>query len=145
MKALIPLLMLLSTLTFLQCKSAKSSTKPNASLENTYWKLAEMNGMPVVTPDDSREVHFILTKTNNQNQMKGFAGCNTLAGSYKADNHSITFTTITTRMFCDGKMEVEDFLTKTLSAATSYKINGDVLELHQGETFLAKFEAVYLK
>jgi len=145
MKALVPCLMLFSTLIFVQCKSSKVSTTPIASLENTYWKLSEINGMPVVTPTDSREVHFILTKTDNQNQIKGFAGCNTLAGSYKTDGQSITFSTITTRMFCEGKMEVENYLTKTLSEATSYKLNGNVLELYQGETFLAKFEAVYLK
>lgn len=145
MKALIPCLMLFSTLVFVQCKSSKPSLAATASLENTYWKLSEMNGMPVVTPADSKEVHFILTKTDNQNQLKGFAGCNTLAGSYKTDGQSISFTAITTRMFCEGRMEVENYLTKTLSEATSYQINGNVLELYQNETFLAKFEAVYLK
>lgn len=145
MKALIPCLMLFSTLVFVQCKSSKASLTANASLENTYWKLSEMNGMPVITPADSKEVHFILTKSDKQNQLKGFAGCNTLAGSYKTDGPSISFTAITTRMFCEGRMEVENYLTKTLSETTSYKINGNVLELYQGETFLAKFEAVYLK
>lgn len=145
MKALIPCLMLFSAMVFVQCKTSKSSAAPNTSLENTYWKLIEMNGMPVVTPADSKEVHFILTKADNQNQLKGFAGCNTLAGSYKTDGPSITFSAITTRMFCEGRMEIENYLTKTLSDATSYKIEGNVLELYQGETFLAKFEAVYLK
>lgn len=145
MKILICFVILLSACLFTQCKSSTATGSSNATLENTYWKLAEMNGMPVITPADSRDVHFILTKTENQNQLKGFAGCNTLAGSYTVEGVKISFTTITTRMFCEGKMEVENYFTKTLSDATAYKINGNVLELYQGETFLARFDAVYLK
>ncbi len=39
-------------------------------------------------------------------------------------------------------MAVEDFLLKALSSATSYKIEGDVLELLDGQTMLATFKAI---
>ena len=52
------------------------------TLENTYWKLSEVNGNPVITPEGSKEVHFILTAKGDQKNIKGFAGCNSITGSY---------------------------------------------------------------
>lgn len=139
------LLLCFAVVLFTQCKSTKQTSIATATLDNTYWKLSEMNGMPVITPADAREVHIILSKVDGNNQLKGFAGCNTVAGSFKTEGSALSFTAITTRMFCQDRMEVENFLTTTLSETDSYKIEGTVLELYKGNTFLAKFEAVYLK
>lgn len=135
---LIPLIIL----TLIQCKSAKV-TSSQATLENTYWKLSEMNGNPVFTPDGVREAHFILSAEGN---IKGFAGCNSLAGSYTLTDKKINFTVITTKMMCPPEqMEIETFFTKVLSSANTYKIEGETLELFEGNTALAEFKSVYLK
>jgi heat shock protein HslJ len=42
----------------------------------------------------------------------------------------------------DEQMAVEDFLLKTLSAASSYQVEGNVLELFEGQTSLADFKAI---
>lgn len=127
-----------------QCKASEKN-KSVGNLENTYWKLSEMNGMPVMTAENKKEVHFILTNSEGKKGIKGFAGCNNLGGSYTLKGNKIKFTPITTKMLCEKEMETEDFFTKALSSADSYKINGEELELYEGETFLAKFQSVYLK
>ena len=145
MKKILPILCL--TLIFIQCKTAQqpASAAATATLENTYWKLAEMNGQPVITPTDAREVHMILGPMGTEKQIKGFAGCNTIGGSYSTDGSKIKFVTLSTKMFCEDTQDVENFFLKVLSQADSYKINGQTLELYQGGTLLAPFTAVYLK
>lgn len=141
MKTLLPVLSLLVMFLF-QCKSAENTTS-TASLENTYWKLAEMNGMPVETPENSREVHMVLAAEKEEKHLRGFGGCNGLGGGYTLDGNKIKFTVITTKMFCD-RMDVENYFTKALNEADSYLIKGETLELYQGNTFLVRFNSVYL-
>jgi heat shock protein HslJ len=131
-------------LALLACCKPTEKTTSVARLENTYWKLSEMNGMPVITPADAKEVHMVLSSADGEKQLRGFGGCNGLGGSYTVDGNKIKFTTISTRMFCEGRMEVENFLTTVLREADTYKITGETLELYEGNTFLAKFESVYL-
>jgi heat shock protein HslJ len=121
------------------------NTASTATLENTYWKLAEMNGKPIVTPADAKEVHIILTNEGENKRVKGHAGCNSLGGSYTLSGNEIKFITITTKMMCVDRMDVEDFLLNALSVANRYKITGETLELFQGDTLVARFQSVYLK
>jgi putative lipoprotein len=129
---------------FLACCKPTAKTASVAHLENTYWKLSEMNGMPVITPADAKEVHIVLASADGEKQLRGFGGCNGLGGSYTLTGDKIKFTTISTKMFCESRMDVENFLTKVLAEADHYKITGETLELYEGGTFLAKFESVYL-
>ncbi|RAV99562.1 META domain-containing protein [Pseudochryseolinea flava] len=128
-----------------QCKPAEKTSASTASLENTYWKLSEMNGIPVSTPENQREVHFVLTKDGSELRVKGFAGCNTMGGSYTVNNNTIKFSTFSTKMMCSERMDIETFMFSTLNDADNFKIKGETLELYQGNTFLAKFESVYFK
>lgn len=129
---------------FLACCKPTEKTTSVAHLENTYWKLSEMNGMPVITPADAKEVHMVLASSDGEKTLRGFAGCNGLGGTYTVDGDRIKFTTITTRMFCESRMDVENFLTNVLQQADHYAIKGETLELYEGNTFLAKFDSVYL-
>jgi heat shock protein HslJ len=128
----------------LACCKPTEKTGSVAHLKNTYWKLSEMNGMPVMTPADAKEVHIVLASADGEKQLRGFGGCNGIGGSYTVDGDKIKFTTISTRMFCESRMDVENFLTKVLQQADSYKIKGETLELYEGNVFLTKFESVYL-
>lgn len=130
------LLLLAIIIILVQCKGTPTATGP--TLENTYWKLTEAGGKPVETPAQGREVHMILTSENN---IKGFAGCNGLGGDYTVDGNKVDFNTLTTRMFCELQMDVENRLTQALTEADRYVINGKTLELYKGEALLARFEA----
>jgi heat shock protein HslJ len=142
MRISIILLMFVITTTLMQCKSTHQGNNKNISVENTTWRLMEVNGMPVITPEGSKVVHFALSKKDGERRISGFAGCNTVVGTYKLDENSIAFTAASTRMFCADRMEIEQFFLQTLSATDSYKLNGKILELYQGNVFLAKFEAI---
>ena len=132
----------------LQCKSAKpsSDTSSTATLVNTDWRLVEMNGEPVQTPPGVREVHIILTHADQEDKIKGFAGCNNIGGTFKQDGQKLTFSAFSTRMMCPPEqMKVEDFLLKALTAADNYEIKGEKLTLLEGQTVVGRFESVYLK
>jgi heat shock protein HslJ len=132
----------------MQCKSSKpaSDTGSTATLTNTYWRLSEMNGEPVQPPAGTREVHIILSLDDQENRMKGFAGCNNIGGSFKQDGQKITFSAFSTKMMCEpNQMKVEDFLLKALTATDNYVIKGETLTLLEGDTVLATFQSVYLK
>ena len=132
--------------TVLQCKPTKVDTPSQATLLNTYWKLSEMNGNPVITPENSKEVHIILTRDGDESRLKGFAGCNSVGGSYLLEKEKLSFTPITTKMMCDtDRMKVEDYLLNALNTANGYSIEGEHLELLVGDTSVADFEAVYSK
>lgn len=129
-------------LTFTQCKPTKANKSP-ITLENTHWKLSEMNGNPIITPEGAKDVHFILTAEGGQKKIKGFAGCNSIMGSYTLSGDKIKFIVASTKMMCPvEQMAIEDFFTNALTTADSYKIDGDVLELYEGNTSLADFKAI---
>lgn len=102
-----------------------------------------MNGNPIITLDGSRDVHIMMATENGEKRISGFAGCNNLTGGYTLSGDKVKFVIATTKMMCpEEQMAVEDFLLSTLSSATSYKIEGNVLELLDGQTTLATFKAI---
>ena len=135
-------LLLVLALLMVQCKSTHVSTS-RPSLENTHWRLSEVNGNPIITLGGSRDVHITMATENGEKRISGFAGCNSLTGGYTLSGDKVKFVIATTKMMCpEEQMAVEDFLLTALSSATSYKIEGDVLELLDGETTLATFKAI---
>lgn len=116
-----------------------------AELLNTYWKLIEISGDPVVTKQGQREKK--LTLHVEENKVNGFGGCNSFFGTYTVDTGSLKFGPLAaTRRFCADSMDQENQFFKLLSVVTSYTINGQELDLidDQGKPVL-KLEAVYLK
>ncbi|HYG18331.1 MAG TPA: META domain-containing protein [Ohtaekwangia sp.] len=130
-------------ITLTQCKPTQNTTSV-ANLENTYWKLSEINGKPVTTAEGVKEVYMVLGKEGSEQRLKGFGGCNNMGGSYTLSGNTIKFIVISTKMACD-RMDIENFFFNALSRADRYLIKGETLELYQGETFLTRFESVYLK
>jgi heat shock protein HslJ len=128
-----------------QCKPTEPKTTSTAHLENTYWRLTEMNGEPLKTPENQREVHIVLAKDGNQTRLQGFAGCNNMGGNYTVNHEKIKFTVIATKMMCEGGMETENYLFGILDKADNYQIEGERLKLYQGKTLIGNFESVYLK
>ena len=137
----------------LSCNSTKKSTdtgissaNPNAELTETYWKLTELMGEPIVmTPGTKTEMRMILKKEGNQ--VSGNGGCNSFRGSYTLlEGSRLSFSPlVSTRMACDN-MEKETTFMELLQKADNYTIQGNVLNLNKGRMApLAKFEAVYLK
>ena len=135
------IVLLIPILLCLQCRSSqKHAGEGSVPLENTYWKLVEVNGNTVSTPANGREVYMVLSREDGSSTLKGHAGCNGLGGDYKAEGRQITFQPITTRMYCELQMEVENLFTKMLSSADNYRIVGETLELYSQDALLGKFD-----
>jgi uncharacterized lipoprotein YbaY/heat shock protein HslJ len=112
-------------------------------LLNTYWRLIEVEGREVTTPEGQREAHMILSPQDSR--VKGHAGCNNFFGGYRLDGDRLSFgQTGATMMACPAGMDTEQAFLAALGAVDRYAVDGAILSLFQGETLLARFEAVHL-
>ena len=123
-------------------KKAKTSAEP---IVEKYWKLKKLDGKDIkMVKNQEKEIYFML-KTDD-NRVTGFAGCNTILGSYKLEEgNRIRFSNMgSTMMACpDVDFNEADFL-KIFQIADNYTIDGDTLTLNVGRRApLAVFEAVY--
>lgn len=121
---------------------------PEEPLQNTYWKLVELDGQAVISPDGRREAHMILYSEDGENRVKGNAGCNRFFGGYDTDDtrkeQGITFGRMgATMMACIDGMDTERAFLDALENADRYVITGQTLAIYQGDTVLARFEAVH--
>ncbi len=110
-----------------------------AKLTGTKWVLAEVNGKPA-SPGQGESVHLVLHK---KGKVTGSTGCNNLAGGYIASEGALQFTpaAATMKMCSAPVMEQEQAVQAALQATTAYKIDGNRLELLNGDKSLAKFDA----
>ena len=118
---------------------------PDESLVNTYWKLINVDGAPVIAQDNVREAHLVLHR--DASHLAGSTGCNTLTGRYQVENARIAFNQVaTTKMACPtAPMKTEqDFLT-ALKQANAWHVEGARLQLlDDKDAPMASFEAVHL-
>lgn len=116
----------------------------NTPLDNTYWRLAELNGAPI-TPQEGqqRETHIIL---RIDGQVGGFGGCNHLTGRYERDGSLVRFVDLgSTLMACPYSDEEAAFMS-ALQRVTSFRILGESLDLRNDEgQSIALLRAVYLR
>jgi putative lipoprotein len=120
------------------------SVNPLAELSNTYWKLLEIDKVPVKMHDrQSKQSFFQLT--NNDLSVKGFAGCNNFSGSYTVNGNSIKFSPLAaTRKACSYDMATESKFLQALDDSRFYSIHEHGLKLlNTDKKVIAVFEAVY--
>ena len=115
-------------------------------LANTYWRLTELRGQPVVVEQNQREPHIVL-REDEQKRVSGSGGCNRMMGGYRTEGESISFDGMaTTMMACAKGMDTEKDFLKALGEAKAWKITGQRLELRdEGGTVIARFDAVHMK
>jgi putative lipoprotein len=113
-----------------------------ATLDKTYWRLTELGGAPVAVPANKREAHLIF-RTDGQH-VAGTSGCNRLIGTFETGPDSALKLNVggMTTMACpDPMMTQERNLLDALKAVTSYRIDGEKLELRNGDQVLARLES----
>ncbi len=118
--------------------------QPTTKLENTRWKLVELNDKPVTPVSDRQEAYLQLESKGKR--LAGSGGCNRILGGYELTGDQIRFTKIaSTRMACIKGMETEQEFLKALEATTGFKLSGRNLELYGDGKLLAKLEAIRAK
>jgi uncharacterized lipoprotein YbaY/heat shock protein HslJ len=115
----------------------------HAELQDTYWKLLELDGKPVVTPEGMREAHMVLASAGSS--ARGHAGCNNFFGTFQATEDKLTFSALgSTMMACLTGMDTEKAFLQALGETTRFEISGQFLTLFADDHPLARLEAVYL-
>ena len=127
---------------FLVQKGGVCSTENYASapLEQTYWRLRELNGAPVELFPEQPEPHLIL---RDNGQASGSDGCNNFFMNWKRKDEAISFSDggSTLRMCPQGEEQARAMHTM-FSKADEWNINGSMLELRSKKSIVAVFEAV---
>jgi putative lipoprotein len=120
-------------------------SKPDASLTETYWKLAQLGGQPAAHGAGGRELHLVLTASGDR--VRGFSGCNTFTGAFERRDGQLRFGRLaSTGMACLDGMELERRFLDALAGTVRYTLSGDRLTLFDtGERPVLAFDAVYLR
>jgi putative lipoprotein len=117
--------------------TTKKAKPKKAALDETYWRLSELNGKMV--SQTGNEAYIFM----EDGKLTGNTGCNDITGKYndsRRDN-SLKFEPTVTEMACIDKMETEALLLYALKGATRYRLNGDHLMIYNDALLLAIFEA----
>lgn len=115
----------------------------HAELQNTYWKVVELDGGAVETPEGMREAHVILASEDSR--AHGHAGCNNFFGHFETAGEKLSFSALgSTMMACPEGMDTEQAFLQALGETTRYEISGQFLTLYANDRPLARLEAVYL-
>ena len=114
--------------------------RADATLEDTYWKLLEVDGQSARVQPGEREAHLLLL----DGLASGGSGCNKMMGRYTLGTrgHLAIGPLASTRMACaPALMAQESTLHAAFARTTRYRIDGNVLELREGDVVLARFVA----
>jgi len=120
--------------------------KPNATLENTYWRLTALGGEPTLVIPNIQEPHFILHPADTR--VSGSTGCNQFSGNYELSGQSLRFGKVssTLRACLDPELNRQErTLLDAVNAARQWQVTGDSLELSGEAGPLVSFHAQYLK
>lgn len=123
----------------LQQAPVTGKTASASKLRGTHWVLAELNGKPA-EPGEGETAHLIL---HNKGRLSGSTGCNHITGTYIAEQGALQFTPAATTMkMCSPPvMTQEQALLAAIKATNKYHLEGETLELLNGDQALAKFQA----
>lgn len=109
-----------------------SAPAPDAALADTYWKLVDVDGAPVVVAEQLREPHLVLNSADSR--FAGSGGVNRLMGGYASDGIGLTFGQTATTMMAGPPeaMAQEQLIVAALQRVRGFRIAGDILTLLDG-------------
>ncbi|RZK00625.1 MAG: META domain-containing protein [Novosphingobium sp.] len=101
------------------CVTAPTGTAP--SLADTDWRVTAIDGAPPVGE---------ATLTFRADRLVASAGCNRLGGTWREEAGKLVVGPLmSTRMFCEGKMDQERALNDLLGGIPAATLSGDRLTL----------------
>jgi heat shock protein HslJ len=110
-------------------------------LSGTYWKLLEIEGKSIVTPQGEKGAHMLLA--SDDSAIQGFAGCNNFFGQYSSSGEALTFSGLgSTMMACPEGMDTEAVFLRVLGETSRAVIDGKYLQLYAEDRLLARLEAI---
>lgn len=117
MRKLLPLL----ALTALSACAAAQAGGP-ASLTDSQWRFVTIDGAAPVSDKASLAFH--------KDRLSANVGCNGMGGPWRIEGRRlIAGPLISTKMFCEGRMEQETAISTLLSGGPGLTVDGDRLTL----------------
>jgi heat shock protein HslJ len=113
---------------------ATQPVAPTSDLLDTYWRVVLIDGQAVARRPGTREAHIVLRREDSR--VSGFAGCNSLAGTFQQDGGTLRFgdKLAMTRMACVGEGDaLEAAFTKALLSTRSFRVAAGQLELRDAQ------------
>lgn len=121
--------------------TAATPPRNTAGLLDTYWRLGELGGQQISTPDGAREIHMILGSENQR--VSGFSGCNRMTGGFVLNGESLRFDQMAgTLMACAQDPDLEKRFLAMFAKVRHWEISGETLRLLDDDgNRLATFQA----
>jgi len=123
------------------CKTAAPTepTTEDDTIVDIYWMLLSLEGESPQAPNNTRAAFIRLQE--NERDLKGNAGCNTIFGKYELNGSSLSFSNVgSTRMMCQN-MEQETKFLRMLERVDSFRISDRILTLYAGSEAVATFRS----
>ena len=119
------------------------SGSDNITLENTYWKLTELNGLAIADAEDGKKEIYITLKSQDST-LVAFAGCNGVGGNYElTTGNRVRFSNMISTMLACPELDTENAFKKVLETVDNYTISGGMLSLNKARMApLARFKAI---
>ncbi|WKT83444.1 MULTISPECIES: META domain-containing protein [unclassified Thermosynechococcus] len=114
------------------------SQPPELSLSGQRWRLRRIGNQAV--PVDTAFIEF----DSANRRANGFTGCNSFNGGYTANGPRLLFAPLaTTQRLCGQEplQSVETQMLQGLSRTNRYRVQGNTLQLFEGNRLLLTFEA----
>lgn len=115
------------TLMLVSCGSTKMGKDQVPSLEGEYQIIA----VGATTLDDAE---FVINFDEEEGTAYGYVGCNRFSSSFVQEGDTLDFSgAISTKMYCEGKMEIEGRLLSGLEEISGVRYDSDNLVLYSLE------------
>lgn len=117
------------------CAPAAMPTEPD--FMEVEWVVVEVEGI-VVEADSTRPAPTLLVTRTDQ-RASGHAGCNQFGGAWQGGGDSLSFGPLMmTRMYCEGRMDLEARYGAALQVVTGVRVVDGVLELLAGDRVVVR-------
>ena len=127
----LPLLMIV----LLACAPAATPVEPE--FLEVEWVVVELDGV-AVEADSTRPAPTLRLSREGQ-RASGHAGCNQFGGTWRGAADSLSFGPLAmTKMFCEGRMEVEARYGQALGQVNGARVVAGMLELLAGERVVVR-------
>ncbi len=115
--------------TAVSCKLQRAPRSGARNLSGRDWVVIE-DGQPVISNGKRIYIRFLL------NKFQGYAGCNTLFGSYIAQGGNLSFAGVSHTQVKCADMDSEHALLDLLPKVNRFRIQGDEVHLYSGKILL---------